>query len=523
MSNLSQAKFKQAVQSKRFPTLPEVAQRLIEIAKQPDPDTSELCQVIKSDPALSAKILKTVNSAIFAFRPRVETIENAVPRLGTSLIRTLILSFHLSTIDAQKDPHREFFQNLWCSCLTQAVVAEILATKSGNDPAFCFMAAMLQDLGILALAGEFFDEYNEHVLANCRFPNVVASEREHFGFSHVEVTTEILKQWNLETTFGRAVRKHHDTVSSVWNQSGNPEPAVILQAANLGADLIVNRQNDSAGKEQAMSQWFGFLGTHFDFTEEPIDLMFAEIKDRIKEYSVIYKFDVGSPPDVQKLMADANEMLHEIAIDNQINLLTRTAEAPKKKPQDNELYRDYQTDLYNRRFLSEHLFQEIEKWLRRKKPLALMFIDIDKFKQVNDRHGHATGDDAIDHVGQWLQKNLRKSDYAIRLGGDEFLVVMQAREKHFRTIAERICDTVPALKLDEDQQIDVSLSIGGIYYTPTSVKPLDINFLIASADQIMYRVKRQGGNKVMIYKMSEASVPTAEFRELPIPGLTPVV
>ena len=519
MSNqTSDSKFQQIINSKRLPTLPEIAQQLIEIAKEADPDTEKLCRVIKSDPALSAKILKTVNTAIFAFRPRVETIENAVPRLGTSLIRTLILSFHLSNVDVADGPARKVFQDLWRSCLTQAVIAEMLAEKSGNDGAFCFMAAMLQDLGILAIAGEFFDEYNENVLTNHEFPMVVASEREHFGFSHVEVTLEILRAWNLNSTFGNAIRKHHDVISSPRLLNDKPDPSTILQAATLGTDLIAVRQKDSAGREQAMAQWLSFLGSHFSLEDEPMDEFFGEINTRVKEYSVVYNFDVGHPPNVQRLMADANEMLHEIAINNQINLLTNTSETQKKKPHENELYRDYQTDLYNRRFLSEHLFEEIEKWLRRKKPLAMMFIDIDKFKSVNDEYGHAIGDDAIDHVGQWLQSNLRKTDYAIRLGGDEFLVVMQTQEKHFRTIANRICDTIPALNTAEGE-LKITLSIGGIYYVPSSQQQLEVNFLIASADQIMYRVKRQGGGKLMIYKMSDARVPATEVQEIAIPGL----
>ena len=524
MSRLSSdSKFKQIVNSDRLPTLPEVAQRLIEIAKHSDPDTQELCQVIKSDPALSAKILKTVNTAIFAFRPRVETIENAVPRLGTSLIRTLILNFHLASFESKDGPSNKVYQDLWRSCLTQAVIAEILAEKSGEDGAFCFMAAMLQDLGCLAMVSEFFDEYSENVLANTKFPNVVSSEREHFGFSHVDVTLEILRIWNLNSTFGNSIRKHHDVVSTSWSQGKTADRSTILQAANLGADLIIARQYDSAAREQAMSQWLSFLGTHFYLAEEPIDDLFSEINARIKDYSLVYKFDVGEPPNVQRLMSDANQMLHEIALKNQISMLTRTDEATSKKTaHDNELYRDYQTDLYNRRFLSEHLFEEIEKWLRRKKPLAMMFIDIDKFKPINDQFGHAAGDEVIDHVGQWLQSNLRKDDYAIRLGGDEFLVVMQTKEKHFRTIADRICNTVPTVAIEDAEPVNISLSIGGIYYTPSANEHLDINFLIASADQIMYRVKRQGGGNVMIYKMSDSTDSAKEIREIPIPGLVPI-
>lgn len=77
-------------ESKRLLTLPEVAVRMVEIAQQPDPDYAEVARIVRTDPAISAKILKTANSALFAFRQRIETIEDALLKLGMSTLRTLV-------------------------------------------------------------------------------------------------------------------------------------------------------------------------------------------------------------------------------------------------------------------------------------------------------------------------------------------------------------------------------------------------------------------------------------------------
>ena len=99
--------------SQKLPTLPEIALKLVQIAQQEEPDYREVSRIIRSDPVVSGKVLKTVNSALFGFRQRIETVEQAVPKLGITLLRTLILSFHLSRHESHQAALEPVLQTLW--------------------------------------------------------------------------------------------------------------------------------------------------------------------------------------------------------------------------------------------------------------------------------------------------------------------------------------------------------------------------------------------------------------------------
>ena len=101
-----------------LPTLPEVALKLVQLAQQEEPDYDEVSRVIRSDSVMSGKILKTVNSALFGFRRKIDSIEQAVPVLGLTLLRTIILSFHLARHKTHQSTLEPVLQTMWRSSLT---------------------------------------------------------------------------------------------------------------------------------------------------------------------------------------------------------------------------------------------------------------------------------------------------------------------------------------------------------------------------------------------------------------------
>ena len=498
----SQEKFSTVIKTRRLPTLPEVAQRLVDLAKQADPDTAEVCRVIKSDPATCCKILKTVNSVLFAFRPRIETIEQAVPKLGMSLIRTLILNFHFASITSSKAQNNAIAQEHWKCSIIQAVIAELLAESSGKDQHFFFMAGMLQDIGILAMLNEFPEEYCE-VVKHSSFPDVVAAERENFGFSHVEVSCAILKRWNIGDGLSKLIRGHHRLVN-VGGTAGYVKGELIMQAANWGAELISQRKS-LAGSDDNFSQWFEFLTSQFKLDLETAGNFLVEVEDRVNEISATYGFDIGKPLCTQSLVSKAKEILHEIAFNNHLGLIGKSRTDTNKKPEDNELYIDCLTGLFNRRYLNDVLGAKIEQWLELNQQVAIMFLDADRFKSINDEYGHSAGDEAILHIGRWLEKNVRNLDYVVRLGGDEFLIVLQTDFETVSQIATRIIDDVPTMRLMDGTTLPLSLSAGCAVSQEQVGKLIDVNELIDCADQLMYRAKQIGGSTCCIELIESAS------------------
>ncbi|MEW9573194.1 diguanylate cyclase [Rhodanobacter sp. Si-c] len=152
------------------------------------------------------------------------------------------------------------------------------------------------------------------------------------------------------------------------------------------------------------------------------------------------------------------------------------------------------TDLPNRNLFRRHLDATLESVARRQTHAALLYIDLDGFKQVNDRHGHPVGDLLLCEVATRIRGCLREHDIAGRVGGDEFVVLLDALASpdRGRDIAERIREAFgPAFHL-LDQQIRISASIGVATFPADGE---DSEHLAKAADRAMYRAKKAGGNQ----------------------------
>lgn len=153
---------------------------------------------------------------------------------------------------------------------------------------------------------------------------------------------------------------------------------------------------------------------------------------------------------------------------------------------------DMLTGLRNRVALVDILEQEKDRSIRYDKPLSVMMIDIDNFKQVNDRFGHAEGDVVLKNLARLMRSTLRTSDYAARWGGEEFLVLLtDTPYQSGATAAENFCAEVASSYLSSLTPVTVSIGI-------TALAPDDsIDSLIARSDEALYEAKHKGKNRVV--------------------------
>ncbi|MCG6938658.1 MAG: EAL domain-containing protein [Gammaproteobacteria bacterium] len=175
-------------------------------------------------------------------------------------------------------------------------------------------------------------------------------------------------------------------------------------------------------------------------------------------------------------------------------------------------YRDSLTSLPNRLLFADRLEQAIIRCERSRASMALMLIDIDDFKLVNDSFGHEAGDKLIKAVGQLISRSLRRADTIARLGGDEFAVIIEGIESPEDTIS--IADNLTTIlehnvRLD-DQETYTSASIGIAVY-PDDGK--DARTLLKNADTAMFRAKENGRHCFQFYK-PEMSVTAMERLDL---------
>lgn len=162
--------------------------------------------------------------------------------------------------------------------------------------------------------------------------------------------------------------------------------------------------------------------------------------------------------------------------------------------------RDALTGLYNRGYVIEKLESEINRSLRHGSPMALLMLDIDHFKRINDTYGHAAGDQVLQAVGKLLRDSCRVYDVPGRYGGEEFCILLpETRVGNTSTVAERIRGRLEATELqcgDGRTVVTASIGIAGLDANETAVSP---TALIERADRALYAAKNLGRNRVEMW------------------------
>jgi len=158
---------------------------------------------------------------------------------------------------------------------------------------------------------------------------------------------------------------------------------------------------------------------------------------------------------------------------------------------------DELTGLYNRRYFDRHLSLMLDKAREQERDMAVMLIDMDFFKAVNDTHGHATGDAVLREFAERLKRNIRGVDLACRFGGEEFVVLMPDTDyRQAQGVAERVRTSVAERGFDTStaRALTVTCSVGVALNEHEVDTP---EMILKRADIALYRAKREGRNRVV--------------------------
>ncbi len=194
-----------------------------------------------------------------------------------------------------------------------------------------------------------------------------------------------------------------------------------------------------------------------------------------------------------------NEIKYFIAIKQDI-----TEKKNREKEIEYLAYNDFLTGLPNRKHFDDKFTQVLKSLKSQEKYIALLFLDLDKFKILNDTKGHDYGDELLKEVSKRLSKNIRSSDFVARLGGDEFVIILDLLPKDYK-LAKEICEKISTKILENirepfllnDYTYCLSTSIG-IYVFNNSFESMEE--IIKKSDLALYEAKKNEGNRYFIYE-----------------------
>jgi diguanylate cyclase (GGDEF)-like protein len=489
----------------RIPTLPSVALRVLEKVGSPDCTLDAVGEIIRQDPSLCGLILKTLNSALYSFSRPVTSVDKALVIMGLTRIRSLILTLYLPTIRSSC-PITPQLSVFWKSSVIGGIIArERSASQSRRDPECDLLAALMRDIGQMVMMQGFKEAYAKMLdgTRDMHHSDIAELEIRHFGVSHADVSAELLKRWRLPPSMYESVRWHDREELPTECDADTEDCTKLLQFASIAADFLTHPATPGL-KHRLLDVADALYGMDEDDLGDFLD----PLGDKVKGMATFLNVDLGPDENFAEILFNASQELVRLSVEASVESIRREEasqrteeeaanwknEAQRLKEQNS---RDSLTGLHNRKHLVERLESSVKRAMRIHAGIGLIFIDLDGFKPINDRFGHAAGDTVLKEVGVQLRMNVRENDVVARFGGDEFCVLLtDTSEAGAKLVAERILKALQDMPLTFDgQPCRIGGSLGVAYCAPWA-GPVAVEELLEAADLSMYEAKRNGKNRV---------------------------
>jgi len=488
---------------KTLPSLPAIALKIIELARSPSAGTSDLAELITSDPSLSAKILAAANS-VFYGSDEYGTLQHAINRMGMDSALSLALSFGLTRHSKQKRNGMcldAFWKRSVISGMAVREIHKLLKLKF--DVETTFLAAIIQDIGMLALNELDPDIYGVIFHSSRSHRQLASFEEREYGTSHVQVGYWLGTQWGLPEKYTQLIAASHQAPRTLPTQATAER---VLALSGLLADPWL-----SPNQEMAMTLAYQASQEYLGMNERQFTHLLLGIQDKLPEVAKLFEITVPTNIDTYNLLQEAKQLLVERNLrmmqkmekqQQEINELRKSSTKMLE-----QLKKDPLTGIYNRQYTEKKLTEYFAAMSDINNRLAVVFIDLDFFKMINDQYGHALGDATLKAFASVLEQELDSGCMAGRYGGEEFVVLMPGyNQKTALCFAKRLQEhlaTTPLLSHNKED-IYISASMGLAVQDLSNPESNDQQFkdadsLVKAADQAMFSAKRTGRNRILLY------------------------
>jgi HD-like signal output (HDOD) protein len=286
-------------------TLPRVAVDVLELTRQPTVDCWKLKQCIEQDPALTAKLLRVVNSALFGLSRSVADLNQALAILGTKPLKLLVLGFSLPE-GLFHDVAGEHLARYWQRTLIKAVSARELCTfvpRISGDEAF--IAALLQDIGTLVLLQHLGQSYVRLLeMAETSGGDALLLQRRTLGFDHTQLSARLLSQWQLPEAIVAAAQLPRSSDEVLDSQ---PSLRQIVYLADLLSRVLLGPQTD------ALQELLDASRACTTLDEQQLARLVADLQNKVPQLAGVLSLKLPEKLDYSDLLARAYAQLAPIA------------------------------------------------------------------------------------------------------------------------------------------------------------------------------------------------------------------
>ncbi len=226
-------------QCKTLPSPSSVVLRVIELARDPDVSLKKIVAVLNSDPALSASLLSLANNVFYASHRPVEHLQEAINRIGLERTLSMALGCSLASATTRDADPSTIFDNYWQRSLISALIARQLAATLEHpvDGGVLFTAALLQDIGMLALHASDTEHYRTLCARAMHHAQLAELERAHYGVDHAAVGAWLAQRWRLSERTVAWIGASHDPLQTATTGERRAGNCVIASASLADAWL----------------------------------------------------------------------------------------------------------------------------------------------------------------------------------------------------------------------------------------------------------------------------------------------